>query len=300
MKHLGNQNIGFGLVVADMFVYGLFPVFAHYFIATIDPILFGGITTLVGSIPLLLILHVKKKTTDLHSPVFTKPLLLIAFLTTIANITFFYGTGLTSGINTGLLVQIEPFYAMLIGIFLLGEVVGFGQFAATLIMVIGAIVVVYNGFQNLNLGDLLILITPIFYQLSHVVSKKILNKVSDVYIIPAARLLYGGIALTILALILNPQSISQLLNLKNIGSIVFFGLIFRALDFSLWYGAIKRIPVSKASAILPFAAAVSFFFSIIFLKETANMRQLIGLFLIFGGLLWVSILHIKDSKKTSR
>ena len=296
MKQKNSQNLGFILVVIDMFVYGLFPVFAHFYVSTIDPLLFGGVTTLVGSIPLLLILEKRKKTADLYGPKFIKPLLMVAFLTTIANITFFLGTSLTSGINTGLLVQVEPFYAMLLGIFILGEIVGFGQFVATLVMVFGALVVAYKGFQKINVGDILILITPIFYQLSHVFSKKILNKVSDFYIVPVARLLFGGIALTLLAIILNPKAVSQLFILKNIFSIVFFGLIFRALDFSLWYGAIKRISVSKASAILPFAAAVSFIFSIIFLKESANIYQLIGFVLIMGGLIWISVLHLRSTK----
>lgn len=289
------ETKGYFLVIVDMILYGMFPVFAHYFVATMDPLLFGGVATLVGSLPLLVILKRRNKLNDLYSKKFISPLMAVVILSTFANIFFFLGTKITSGINSGLLVQLEPFYAMILGVLFLGEVVGKGQFLATLLMVVGAVIVVYKGIAGLNLGDLFILITPVFYQISHIFSKKIINKVSDVFVIPTARMLYGGVILTLLALLINPSSIMQLMVTKNIIAILFFGFILRALDFSLWYAAIKTISVSKASAILPFAAAVSFFLSIFFLKEQASMRQYFGLFFILGGLIWLSSLHFKGS-----
>lgn len=292
------EKTGFIFAVLDTITYGLFPVFAHYFVATMDPLLFGGVATLIGSLPLLAILKKRNKESEVYSSEFFKPLLQIAFLTTIANIFFFLGTKITSGINTGLLVQLEPFYAMILGIVLLKETMHKKQFAATFLMVVGAVIVVYKGVNNLNVGDIFILVTPIFYQLSHIISKRIINKVSDIYTIPAARMLYGGIALTTFALVLNPLSLSQLFNINNILALIFFGFIFRALDFTLWYEAIKRIPISKAAAVLPFAAAVSFFCSILFLNEKATFQQYTGLLLIMGGLLWLSFMQFKVKKKS--
>lgn len=283
------EKLGLALVILDMVLYGMFPVFAHYFVSKMDPLFFAGTATFVGSLPLVVILKTKRKLKEVYSKKFIKPLFAIVIASTFANAFFFLGTKMTSGINSGLLVQIEPFYAVVLAALFLGETIGFGQLVATSLMVIGSVIVVFKGVRALNLGDLFILITPIFYQIGHIFAKRIINKISDVYVIPAARTLYGGIILIVLALVLNPSSASQLLSLENIISIIFFGFILRALDFTLWYSAIKRITVSKASAVLPLAAGISFILSITFLKEQATLRQFMGLFFILGGLILLSL-----------
>lgn len=111
---------------------------------------------------------------------------------------------------------------------------------------------------------------------------------------------YGGILLTVFAVIIHPNQVVQLFKVENIISILFFGFILRALDFSLWYEAMKRVPLSKLSAVLPVAAAVSFFLSIVFLKETANLKQYLGLGFILGGLVWMSYLQTKINVSKSK
>lgn len=291
---------GFSFAILDMVTYGLLPVFSNYFIKTIDPLLFGGLTTLIGSSPFLLKLIMKHHEKDLYSQKFIKPLLGIAALATIGSFFFFVGTKYTTGINTGLLIQLEPFYAIVLSAIFLGEVIKRNQAMATLTMVLGAVVLVYKGINNLNIGDLFIVFAPMFFQASHMIAKKIMDKVSDTDVIPAARLLYSGLLLTILALIVRPSSFQQLFSWQNIVSIVIFAFIFRALDFYLWYQAIKRISVSKAAAVIPLAAAVSFIGSVFFLKEIPNAKQYLGLFLIMGGLIWFSIIHLKLNCKESK
>jgi O-acetylserine/cysteine efflux transporter len=290
---------GFIFAILDMITYGLLPVFSNYFVKTIDPLLFGGLTTLIGSTPLLLKLKLKGQEKDLFSFRFTKPLLGIAILATVGSFFFFVGTKYTSGINTGLLIQLEPFYAIVLSAIFLGEVIKKNQIMATLTMVLGAVVLVYKGIDRLNIGDIFIVFAPMFFQASHMIAKKIMDKVSDTDVIPAARLLYSGFLLTALAFIVRPSSFQQLFSLQNVISIIIFAFIFRALDFYLWYQAIKRISVSRAAAVIPLAAAISFIGSIFFLKEIPNAKQYLGLSLIMGGLIWFSIIHLKENKKDS-
>lgn len=294
------QTVGFVFALLDMVTYGLLPVFSHYFVQTIDPLLFGGLATLIGSLPLIFALRIQHKEADLYSPKFLKTLLLISLILTASSILFFVGTKLTSGINTGLLIQLEPFYGMLFGVIFLGELVGLSQVSATILMVLGAIVVVYKGTGNINIGDVLIFLVPLFNQLAHIPAKKIINQIKDANIIPAARLFYGGIILVIIALIVNPSSLSQLANFHNWFYIIIFGLIFRCVDASLWYQAIKRIDLAKASAVIPLSVFISFFGSILFLRETATTSQYLGLFLILAGLAWLSYIHLRiNNEKTA-
>lgn len=290
-----SERVGFGFALVDMITYGFYPVIAHYFVAQMDPLLFGGIATFVGSIPLLIILKTRRKVKEIYSPSLRKQFFLIVLFTTAANFCFFFGTKLTSGINTGLLLQTQPVHAMILGPLLLGEVIGIDQIISTLMMMLGAGAVVYKGVNSINIGDVLILFTPLFFTFYNVVARKMFRKVSDALVVLAARMFYGGILLTIIALFLNHFSVGEIFIFKNIFAIVFFGC-FSALDFYLWLEAIKRLPISKATAVVPVSAAVSFTASIIFLKEAATLNQYLGLFLIIAGLTWLSITQFRTKK----
>jgi len=61
-KFSKSVNLGYFLVVADMFIYGLFPVFAHKFSYTMNPLLFAGLAMLVGSLPFTVLQNKKSLT----------------------------------------------------------------------------------------------------------------------------------------------------------------------------------------------------------------------------------------------
>lgn len=294
---MSQQALGYILALLDMVTYGSLPVVAHYFVSTIDPLLFGGLSTLIGSLPLLLLLKKQKNIHTVFADKVRNKLLIIAAILTCASITFFIGTKLTSGINTGLLLQTEPLFAVVLSALFLGEILRIPQIIATLFMVTGAFIVIYRGASNLNLGDFLILSTPVFNQIAHVITKRIMTENINGTVISAARLFYGGIFLTFLAIIVNPKSLLELGNPNVLLSILVFAFIWRTLDVTLWYQAIQRISLSKASAILPLAAAISFLGSIVLLKETPALQHYLGLLLIGGGLVWFSFLHLRQRQK---
>ncbi|NTU72700.1 DMT family transporter [Candidatus Roizmanbacteria bacterium] len=293
---MSKRTTGFVFAILDMITYGLLPVVSHYFVATIDPLVFSGAATLIGSLPLLVWQYRKKTIHQLYSRTYFPNLMGLAMLTTVASICYFFGTRLTSGLNTGLLTQMEPLYALAIGIFILHEAVGIHQILAVLLMMVGAIVIVYKGATGLNIGDILILSSPLASQLSHLFAKRVYAEKADTNVVPLARMLYSGILLLVIAAAINPTSLFQLFSLKTLIIVTTFGLIFRFLDLLLWYQAIARISISKASSVIPLAVAVSLIGSLVFLKETVSSHQLIGLFFILGGLLWLSKIHLSEGK----
>lgn len=293
------EIVGFGFAVLDMVTYGLLPVFSHYFVTQMDPLFFSGIVTVLGSLPLFARLKLKKKNFEIGPSPFLKPLLIIGILNAFATFLYFEGTKLTSGINTGLLTQLEPFFSIVLAAIFLGEALMINQLLATVLMVIGAAVIVYSKTSPLNLGDVMILSVPIFSQISHIFAKKVINKVSDVSVIPATRLLYSGVLLLILAVVVNPSSFGALLSPQNIISIILFAFIFRTLDQLFWYLALERIPLARTSAVLPLAVAISFVGSVLILKEVPLPKHYFGMLLIFGGLLWLTVLQFRASKAKS-
>lgn len=296
MKNNKNQKslgILFGLI--GMGTYGMYSVYAHYFVKSFDLLIFAGLTSLIGSLPLLIRSRIKgnQKYILQDSKYFTS-LFAIAVISGVATMLFFLGTSLTSGINTGLLAQIEPIYAVIIAYFILGEKRRKREIGAILTMVIGSGVVVFKGFTPPNLGDLFILAAPIFYQLSHVVSKRVIGKLSDIHIISTARLFYGGIIMTVIGIIWHPTAILSFLSFRTVIVLIAFGFILRTLDTVFWYSALERLPLSIVSALLPVALLVSFIGSIVILKEVPTAQQYIGLIAIMSGLMWIGIVHLNE------
>lgn len=292
---MNKQQVGFSFALIDMVTYGLLPVVSHYFVTTIDPLVFSGSACLIGSLPLIFILIKQGKINELFSKIFFTNLFVMSFLTTIGSILYFYGAKLTSGLNTGLLTQIEPFYAILLGLIIFNEKIKQDQFMATILMVFGAIIIVYRGSTGLNIGDALILLSPLATQISHLFAKKAYSANADSNTPPAARLLFSGIMLLAVSLIVNPVAINQLFSLDILLIVSLFGLIFRCLDFYLWYQAIARISVSQASAVIPVAVAVTFLSSVFIFKESVSPSQISGLVFITGGLLWLSKISLSKN-----
>jgi len=286
-----NEKTGLLFGLANMLLYGIFPIVTHALATRIDPFLFAGLASLFGALPLYLLLKRAAHHKEIFAAALINRLLAIALLSAVATFLLFKGTQLTSGINTGLLVQIEPIYALFLAAIFLQEKVGTRHKIATIIMVIGAVAVVFRGDYHVNAGDLLILAAPLFFQGSHVISAKLLPQVSTATVIPCARLLYGGVVMSLVALLINPQSLSVLSDGSVWLAVILYGFIFRALDLYLWYQALKRLPLSVLSAMLPLAVAISFSGSVLFLGEQPSAEQFVGLALILSGLTLLASCH---------
>ncbi|MGH7203863.1 MAG: DMT family transporter [Candidatus Levyibacteriota bacterium] len=286
------------MAIIAAITYGFFPVFSHYFVITIDPLLFGGITMLVGSLPLLWYLWVKNEIREIYHKKYLFYLLGVAISSGIGMSFFFTGASLTSGINTSLLLQLEPIYSIILSSIFLREIIGRGQVIGTLLMVLGAGVVVSKGISGINLGDIFILIALLFFQTSHLFAKKVLPKLKNTNIVPAARLFYGGLLVTGIALSIHHAAYKELFSSKNDTAMLLFGL-YTFLDMFLAYQALKRLALAKVTAIMPFSVIVAFSAAILFLKEVPTLQQYIGVILIGGGLIFLSVVHFKGEGEKS-
>lgn len=279
------------ILTFGMILWGMYPILTHKIVLGLDPLFLVSVSILIASVPFVIQLVIKKEYKQLFSQKILKTLIPVALFTAAGQAFLFVGTRLTSGVNTGLLLQVEPVYSLILGTIFLGEIIGGGQIGATLIMVIGAMTIVYKkGEMSINFGDLLILLSPMMFQISHAVAKKLLNKGANISLILAGRHLYGGIILIIFSFITN-TTIINLFNFNNLKTASYLGLYLSLLAF-LWYSSIKKVPVSVASSFLPLTALVSLLGSVFFLKETISIQQYIGFFFIVGGIIWQTNLPI--------
>ena len=280
-----------------MVLWGLYPIVTHYFVRSLDPLFLVLISTFAASLPFIAMQFIKNKHKKLITKKTIQALLPVALFASLGHILLFVGTKYTTGVNTGLLLQIEPIYAMILGVIFFKEIFGLGRIGSTLTMILGAMIIIYKGGAALNIGDVFILLAPLMYQISHTLAKKLMNKGVDTTLILAGRMFYGGIIILIFVFIYDKILLNLLFSLENVASGVFLGFYLAIVVF-LWYSALKMIPISTGSAFLPLTALVSLAGSVLFLKESISIQQYIGFFLIVGGMIWISRLPVaKLSKK---
>lgn len=285
------EREGVLLAVLCVFVHSALPILGKYGVSLVHPLFFAALTNLIAAASLILIIILRKNSfLLLTDKKYFFPLLFIGFFgTTLANILFFYGVRITSGINSAILLQVEPIYALLIGYLLLNEKITLRQIYSTLVIILGTSIVIYKGTLKLNWGDFLVLGTPLCFQIGHFFSKRLLNKngISPLFI-AAGRTLYGGIFLLILNLFAGVNEFEQLKELKILGVVAFYGIVVYALTYYTFYEAIKRINLSKATAIISAYPAVSIILAWFVLREIPDIYQMIGFVMILLGIAYLS------------
>jgi len=169
----------------------------------------------------------------------------------------------------------------------------------TLIIMLGTLVVLYRAEFIFNLGDLLVLLTPLCWQIAHFFSKRLMTAHKEItpMLIATARTLYGGIFLFILSSIEGVNQYDKL-GITNILLILLFqGIVGFALHYSIWYEAIKRLNLSKATTLVSVYPTFSIVLAWFILKELPNFFQLAGFGIIIVGIFGLS--GIKSEQRES-
>ncbi|WP_297536508.1 DMT family transporter [Thermococcus sp.] len=243
----------------------------------VNPFAFASLSALIASLILWPVILLGGQAREiLERPAeLRKTFLTGLFATAIAYSLFSYGTRLSTAVNSAILTRFEVFYSFLISWLLLRERITGRAVVSALALIAGVFLVVAQGRVSLLKGDVLLLLTPLFWQLGHAIAKR--TDYSPVTI-ATLRNTFGGLLLLVPAFITG-FAFTKLALAE--------GLII-ALTQSLWYLAIARINLSKATAILTPAPALTVLVSIVLLGESVTPYHLAGLALITLGTLAIS------------
>jgi len=294
------EKEGIIFVIITIFIAGALPIIIKYGTGLINPLFFATVSSLIAGVFLFLLTTLKGNWRILFDKKYFFYLLLIGFFgITLSNVCFFFGVTLTSGINSSILLVIEPLYAIFIGYILLNEKITLKQIFFTFIIMLGTIVVIYRAEFIFNWGDLLVLLTPLCWQIAHFFGKKLMNADKEItpMLIATARTLYGGVFLFILS---SAKGMNQYdkLGVKGVLLILLFqGIIGFALHYSIWYEAIKRLNLSKATALISVYPTFSMALARFILKEVPNFYQLAGFGIILLGIFGLSGIKSEHREK---
>ena len=294
------EKEGVIFVFIAVFISGTLPIIIKYGVGFLNPLFFATTTSLIAGIFLFTIAVIKGNWKILFRKEYVLSMCLIGlFGITLSNLFFFFGVSLTSAINSAILLVIEPLYSIFIGYLFLNEKITIKQIIFTFIIITGTVIVLYKRNFKLNWGDLMILCTPLCWQVAHFISKKLMTAYKEITppLIATARTLYGGIFLFILGITTGIHYFDQLNNIHILWILLLQGIIGFALHYSVWYEAIKRLNLSKATSLVSIYPAFSIVLAWLILKEFPTLQQIGGFVIIIIGIFGLSGIKSENRKK---
>jgi len=147
---------------------------------------------------------------------------------------------------------------------------------------------------TINIGDVLFLVAPLFYQLAHVVAKGILRKV-DPLVVVMYRLLTAGLALVLVSIALGQNPLPEVSGNSQAMLVAFYASLSFSLGNSLWYFGVKHINLSKATSIMIAYPLVSAILAVFMIGEILSPVRIIGASLVF-----LSTLKLSQVRSVSR
>lgn len=231
----------------------------------------------------------------LLDPKLALPLLGIGFFSATATAIYISALAYTTPANAAIIAQIEVLYSALLCAWLLKEPLSLTQGAAAALVVGGTLLVMLQHLHSPHLrGDLMILATPWMYQCSHIFAKK-LPKGLEPMLVTSGRIFYGLVAMTPWVLWQVFSEPRFTLAWEGLRWLLLQGVLMSCLNFVLWYMAILRMDLAKATTIMLSYPALTVLFSWLLGREHIGLAQLAGLTMTFSGAYWTSRLVPKHA-----
>lgn len=253
-----------------------------------EPFFVAMMTTLFGGIGAFAVLAARRElallVTRRHGPL----LFLVGSLgTAIAFLLFFAGAQRTTAIEATLCLQSEPAYALLVAWLGLGERPTRRRLVGVLAIVGGVAVAVGGGDIVPSFGVWLLLLTPLSWQLSHLIVLRGLRSVPP-QVLAGARYIYGAATISLLWWL--SGGIDRLVPWQQLRPtlplLALQGLVLSYLGTMVWYAAIVRLDLARTTAIVvPSIPLLSLVSTFLLLGETPTPMQAIGLLTTAVGVL---------------
>lgn len=197
-----------------------------------------------------------------------------------------YLTGLNqiTAVNAALLMNVQVFFIILIGIFFLKESVQKKDILGFIFLLSGAIFLTTGNGGNMSLnqslyGSILVISAAFFWSMDTSLSKFLSNK-RDLVLIAALKCSIGGVFLILISLIMG---LNLELPLNQLPYLLFIGIFCISFSLVLTYFSIREIGSTRTGSIFAFDSLFGAIFAFIILSEPFTTLQLLfGLFMLTG------------------
>jgi drug/metabolite transporter (DMT)-like permease len=204
------------------------------------------------------------------------------------SLTLIFGLREIDAVAGVILLQSEPLYSLLLSTIFLGERPSRLQLIGTAVILIGIGSVYGPGraFSPLSAAALLF-VTPLFWQISHVISLGVMPPLSETCV-TGARTIFAAVMLVAIFLVTDAGAAVALTDPRTIATIFTTGAFIYVLGSLTWYAAINRLSLAWTTALtIPGVPMLSFLFAIVFLGEHPSAREVRGMIIAVAGVLFL-------------
>jgi drug/metabolite transporter (DMT)-like permease len=280
------------------------PAVAKLTTARVDPLTVAAVSSLFAALAALVVLAFRGELGVLVGRREAPRLFWIGALgTALAFFLLFEGAKRASAIETALCLQTEPVYALLGARLFLGHPLTPRRVLACGVTLAGIALAIGLHRLEVSGGIAILLLTPLAWQLSHVVVLRTLRGISP-EVLTGARYVYGGLILAVVLAIRSASDPSRLAAevASALPLLALNGLVLSYVGTVFWYQAITRLDLARTTAIVvPSVPLLSFGASFLLLGELATPIQWVGLVLTAVGVLaFVTAPHLGPAPVRAR
>ena len=206
----------------------------------------------------------------------------------------------TTPSNVAILGQIEVIYSMVLATAFLREKIKFKQIMGTALVLAGTLIILSKErFTFRWTGDLIALVIPVFYQIAHLLSKKLPKNTSHIFV-ASSRALFSALAIIpFFALGFFMPVFHIEWTFKIIAVLIIWGIAITSFTNILWYKALFNMDLSKATGIILAYPVFTSIFSSALGIESLHSYQIIGLVLAISGAYWITVIVKKEKNLNS-
>jgi len=263
---------------------GWFPIITMITLQYITPIFVYSFTLIFATMSFMALLVMRKKTRELIFWQAYKNLLLVSLLMSIMFACIYIGLSYTSAGNMAVLIFLQVFFSFLYFNLFGREKFSRIHLSGAILMVFGALIILFPDKFIFNVGDLLILIAAAIAPIANLFQKRARKQVSSETIL-AFRSIVALPVLLLLAFLTEPiPSLPDLIS--ALPYIAVSGLLLMGLSKIFWVESIHLISITKASAMAALIPVFTLFFAYLTLNEIPGYSQFAGILpVLLGGYL---------------
>lgn len=310
VSQASQERTGVIFVLLSTAIWGAFPVLVHYGVQSAPPLTLAALSVSLAAVCTFIYALVTGKLIELRQRKVWKAMALVALcIVIIPNTLFFLGAQHTSGINSSMLQLAELIFLIIITPWF-GEPNTSSKLLGSGGVLIGAAFLLYNGTAQINIGDVLVIVSTLTYPIGNFYAKRALTVVSPIIVL-LVRFALGGVFLLALAWVVEGGVIGQGFSMAD-GSNVFMhtlvnywpiivaiGFVSFTIDKILWYEGLRRLDISKAVSLAMTFPLFSLVYIVIFTGEQVSGYQWIGIAIMTLGI-WFTIRRPSVDIKTTK
>lgn len=263
-------------------LWGIYPIIVNQWIGNIPPFFFATSTSVFAALGTGIWMLIRKKQRELLNKEMLLPLFMVGmFVIFIPSTLLFWGTTMTTGMNTSILMLSEIVFTLFITPFF-GERNTKEKLVGSLCIMCGALMVLYKGGFSLNFGDFLIIFSTLSFPIGNFYSKKALYYLSPSTLL-FGRYFIGSILLGALTIIVEDSISIKMAWQTSWKEILIIGLPLLSLCKISFYEGMKRLDISKVISLemtYPFFSLIVLF---LFFGYQITVLQIIGILIIVLG-----------------